>query len=126
MATKSWLEFEILHNFMVPNEPLKQWYVDSNQDDESFRSIWETDWGSLMEVVGVCRDVNRMLDTVDKKLMSNSKIDEQSRLVEELKDHLYGADIKSVHDTCVRIVKLYHTVTGLNYRPGYIEVLASG
>ncbi|MCP4254992.1 MAG: hypothetical protein GY775_16620 [Candidatus Scalindua sp.] len=97
-------DFEMLHKFMYPNDPLKSWI-----NKENYINTFNVDWNSLMKVV----------DKIES-IVDESKISKFNIIIEQFfceiidtsnSDILVSVDadtkIEAVFTACVKFVKLH-------------------
>lgn len=102
---KEFLEYQLMHNFMFPEEPLKGWILETN-----FSNHYNKDWNPLMEVVIKINTIDDYRFTVNIQSMDV-----------QIQDHLEGGNvigffsgestdklINSVYTACVQFIKWYN------------------
>lgn len=103
--TEKFNDYKLVHNFMYPNEPLKEWIT-----EDSFNNIFIKDWNSLMELVHKIRKLGFYVSLRNwydkrKKLCSwiEIEINEDKSIIERKE-----SEINNVFNACLKFIKWYN------------------
>lgn len=61
-SKKDFKEYKLIHKFMHPDEPLKEWF-----DDNNYTNIYREDWNALHDVLAQCKGCCETISSDPKK-----------------------------------------------------------